>query len=268
LRSATRLYITTICFLGASAACDIGIIGPPGGDPLCRWSYRLRGTLLEIAYGCSGEFPQYAAFHTESGFLRLNYGPESGWGTSIIVVPSLWVGGTYYQGAAVVAVPRVEGDDLIVDFSGTIAGIAFSGQLRFPPPGPDSFSCEVTVQTDGNTVLDDRPGEAFKPVMLSSMRVAADMWDASAAVVDSTSYPLPDVGWIVQPPVMAARFSLPGGTSTWKDNAPTIEITLNSPQTITGWVTPSNDPNDDNVGFWAASDSVLPAWHYTAVAQP
>ena len=31
---------------------------------------------------------------------------------------------------------------------------------------------------------------------------------------------------------------------------------------ITGWVTESTDPNDDNVGLWAAADEVLDSWEY------
>jgi len=35
-----------------------------------------------------------------------------------------------------------------------------------------------------------------------------------------------------------------------------------------GWVTPSNDPNDDNVGFWAASNQIIRSWQYTVIAKP
>ncbi len=51
-------------------------------------------------------------------------------------------------------------------------------------------------------------------------------------------------------------------------NAPSIEVTLDEPMQITGWVTPSNDPNDDNVGFWAASNQIIQSWQYTVIAKP
>jgi hypothetical protein len=37
---------------------------------------------------------------------------------------------------------------------------------------------------------------------------------------------------------------------------------------ITGWVTASVDPNDDNAGFWCASEGFLASWSYTVTARP
>jgi hypothetical protein len=63
--------------------------------------------------------------------------------------------------------------------------------------------------------LDRRPGEAFKLVPLSSMRVAPDRWDASAALVGAQAFPLPvhvpctggsSLGWPPQPPRLPDRF--------------------------------------------------------------
>ncbi len=48
-----------------------------------------------------------------------------------------------------------------------------------------------------------------------------------------------------------------------EDECPTVEIMLDQSRQITGWATSSNDPNDDNIGLWAATDTVLPTWSYT-----
>jgi hypothetical protein len=128
------------------------------------------------------------------------------------------------------------------------------------------LSATISINVDGNLELDNRPGEAFKPVMLSSMHISANMWDTKLAYVDSQSFEVPEEGWIIQPPTEGRVFGLQGGTSDWKTNAPTIEVTLDEPMQITGWVTPSSDPNDDNVGFWAASDQIIQSWRYKVIA--
>ena len=44
-------------------------------------------------------------------------------------------------------------------------------------------------------------------------------------------------------------------------------MTLDQARPITGWVTASADPNDDNVGLWASADTVLGSWEYELVAE-
>jgi hypothetical protein len=80
---------------------------------------------------------------------------------------------------------------------------------------------------------------------------------------------IPAQGWLIPPiPTSSASiFGLLGGTSQWKTSAPTIQIEMNTPIQVAGWVTNSVDPNDDNVGLWAASDQVLDAWNYTVTAE-
>src|SRR5579859_6721373 len=119
----------------------------------------------------------------------------------------------------------------------------------------------------GNTQLDHRSGEAFKPLMLSSMHVSSTQWDTQAAYADDHIISLPLSGWIIHPPIEAQHLGLKGGTSSWKTNAPTMEVTLDRPMQVTGWVTQSNNPNDDNVGFWSASDTVLSAWSYEVIVR-
>ncbi|MGC8782931.1 MAG: hypothetical protein ACP5RN_00885 [Armatimonadota bacterium] len=230
------------------------------------WLVRQRGTVLEIAYGSDSHFPQYAALHLDSGYFRTVYSPQSGWGTSVILMPAFWSGGRYYQGAPVTTSWRTEGSDLLLLISGTIASLRVSLEVRLSPPVQNGFIARVrTLSVTGNITLDNRPGEAFKPVMLSSMHVSATQWDTRAAYIEGRIYNLPSSGWVIYPAKSASRFGLIGGTSSWKTNAPTMEVVLRQPKPlqVTGWVTYSTNPNDDNVGFWAASSQVLRQWQYT-----
>ncbi|GAH45356.1 unnamed protein product, partial [marine sediment metagenome] len=158
---------------------------------------------------------------------------------------------------------------LVVPFTGTISSLNVHGELVIKQPRDDSIQVTIIIKNiEGNVILDDRPWEAFKLVMLSSMYISDTIWDAHSAYVDSQIFEFPHEGWIIEPPVEGITFGLKGGSSTWKTNAPTIEITLEQPRSITGWVTASTDPNDDNIGLWAASDQVIRSWQYTAVAKP
>lgn len=237
-----------------------------------EWSVTEKDNTLEIAYGSDADFPQYAVLHRESGYFRLIYGPEAGWGTSVILLPSFWTGGVYYQGepeAPLTATRETVEEDLLLSISGTISSLSVEIQLRLSPPQQDSISADVAVTVDGAVVLDpDRiaNNEAFKPVMFSSMRISSDEWDARSAYIGSQTFSIPEDGWIIYPAISGNMFGLQGGTSSWKTNAPTVEIVLDENMPVTGWVTSSSDPNDDNVGFWAASDDVLSAYHYSITA--
>jgi hypothetical protein len=230
------------------------------------WSIAQRGSIIEVGFGGGVDFPQYAALHTNAGFLRLNYGRDSSWGTSIILLPSFWEAGRYYQGAQISVAWRVEVADFVMSFSGSISNLRAFGEVRLTPPTTNLISGIVRVTVDGGLNLDRRPGEAFKPVTLSSMHVSANQWDAKSVQVDSELFQIPENGWIVRPAVVGNWFALRGGSSTWKKNAPSLEIELDRRLEITGWKTDSSNPDDDNLAFWAATDRVLRFWKYTVTA--
>lgn len=233
------------------------------------WSVTERNNTIEIVYGCGTDFVQYAVIHLESSYFRMNYGPESGWGTSIVLLPSFWENGYLYQGAPISVSWEIKESNLVVPFTGTISSLNVHGELVIKQPRDDSIQVTIIIKNiEGNVILDDRPWEAFKSVMLSSMYISDTIWDAHSAYVDSQIFEFPHEGGIIEPPVEGITFGLKGGSSTWKTNAPTIEITLEQPRSITGWVTASTDANDDNIGFWAASEQVIRSWQYTAVAKP
>jgi hypothetical protein len=231
------------------------------------WSVAQRGNIVEAGYGGGSDFPQYAALHTDSSYLRLNYGPGSGWGTSIILLPSFWEAGKYYQGAPITVAWRSELADLVFLFTGSISGLQVRGQIRLTPPAPDLISGAVMIQVHGKANLDRRLGEAFKPVALSSMHISADRWDAASAQVDLQSFRIPARGWILHPPAIGRVFALRAGSSSWKTKAPTLEIVLSENRAITGWKADSSNPDDDNLSIWAAADHVIPFCQYTVSAK-
>lgn len=234
------------------------------------WQVTLNGNIAEIAYGSGGEYPQYGALHLSSSYFRLIPDRDSGWGTSMILSPSYWSGGTYYQGAVVTNLDwATYGDDLVLYVTGqTNGGLGYAGQLTIAPPANGVISAYVDIYPTGIAVIDVKPGEAFKPVMLSSMHVSDTLWDCRMAFAGFSRFPIPVEGWIINPPVSAEIFGLKGGDSQWKANAPTVIFRMQSPRSlqVTGWVTRSGDPNDDNVGLWCTSDTILSEWQYTVVA--
>lgn len=247
-----------------------GAIKPLVGEVLVKksWSASLKNGILEIAYGGGADYRQYAALHLDGSYYRPIYGPESGFGVSAILCPSFWRKGTLYQGCRITATWAVSGDNFTVDFSGGTGELNFTGKLTLAPPSPDYFATKISVAASGNMNVDARPGEAFQYIKLSSMHVSDSSWDSQKAFAGPLTFSLPKGGRIVDPAVSADYFGLTGGTSSWKANSPTIVVLPSSTARVTGWVTESGDPNDDNVGYWAADDRALPSCEYTIVARP
>lgn len=237
------------------------------------WSVTKNGNIVQIAYGNGTSFPQYGALDLSSSYLRLVYGPTSGWGTSLILLPAFWSHASCQptglcQGAPVTATWQVKGSNLVLTITGSIGGLHVTSVVSLSPPAKNSITAQIKTAVKGMAKLDHRPGEAFKPVMLSSMHISSTQWDMQKAYAGSQTFAISTSGWIVQPPVNAQSFGLVGGTSSWKTNAPTMAIVLDQSRQVTGWVTQDNNPNDDNVGFWCATDKVLSSWSFSVTAKP
>lgn len=229
------------------------------------WSVQQQSDdILALSFGQH----QFGAIHTDSSYARFVPSAASGWGTSCILAPSFWAGGRYEQGTRIEVAVEIQCERLRVHFGGTIAQLEFSGVLSMDAPVDDRLIVHVEVMPANREAIQldpDRPGEAFKLVMLSSMHESPTVWDASHAVIDGHAARLPTAGWIVPEPIAGAgRFGLVGGTSAWKVHAPTVMIQLggDSRGDVTGWVTESTDPNDDNVGLWVATAAIPRAWAY------
>ena len=218
--------------------------------------------MLEAGFGHGDHFPQYAAFHADSGFLRLNGGPGSDWGTSIVVLPSFWEGGRYHQGGPISIASQASQSSLMLSFSGSVSRLHVLGEVHVRQPETAGIACAVSVRIEGDVKLDRRQREAFKPVFVSSMHVSDELWDVESIRIDSRRFAIPERGWIVDPVAKGRRIMLNGGSSGWKRRAPSLEIELDDCMETAGWKTPSTDPDHDNIGVWAAADHVMRRWHY------
>ncbi|MCI4626599.1 MAG: hypothetical protein L3V56_11645 [Candidatus Magnetoovum sp. WYHC-5] len=248
------------------------------------WSYNNndKENTLEISYKFNGTATQYAVIDLDDSYFRMVYNSNSTWGTSVILLPSFWTKSicddnddrdSLCQGAPIeISTVQIDGDDLVISIKGTIGGLSAQGQLQFLPPQYNSFSATVNMTISGDVDLDtSHTGEMFKPVTLSSMHVSSDKWDTQLAFAGSNTFTIPQKEWIMQPQdsVTKRRFGLVGGTSAnLKTNAPTVEIVFAQPLQIAGWVTASDNTDDDNIGFWAASNQLLNSWQYTVTVKP
>jgi len=235
------------------------------------WSVSRNGSILQIGYGSGVNFPQYAALDLSSGYFRMVYSTASDWGTSVLLLPALWSKAScpkdYCQGAPVTASWRRSGADLLLSIHGTIATLKVAATVTLTPPANRTLVAHVSTKVTGTVKLDNRPGEAFKPVMLASMHDSSTRWDSRAAFIGTRVYRLPSSGWIIHHPVATRDFGLRGGTSSLK-NAPTIEVILKQRRPVTGWLQKTSNPNHDNVGFWCAANKVLASWSFSVTAEP
>src|SRR6202044_1885803 len=149
------------------------------------------------------------------------------WGTSVVTTPCFWSGGYLYQGTPVTVTWSASNNVLTVNYSGSIANLKVKGTIVFQPPANNQLTAAVTVTVTGSQPLDNRPGEAYKPVFLSSMYDSSTVWDSHDAYNGANWTALPTSGLIFNATTTGNRLTMDGGTSTWKTNAPTIDIYLN-----------------------------------------
>jgi hypothetical protein len=230
---------------------------------------------VRIFHKVGNQYAQYGVIHLRDSYFRLNYGPGSEWGTSVVLMPYFLSGGQYYQKNRVKVYFRIVNTQHKLTVKGTNLSLNTTVKVTVSHPTGTSISAHVTASVIGTVFIDSKPGEAFKPVTLSSMHISSTKWDAKRACVGTQCFSIPSNGWVIPPTqiVTSTNFRLVGGTSAWKTNAPTIVInSLNLSRRITGWVTYKDpaDPqslNEDNVGFWAAASKLLSSWSYNIIAK-
>jgi hypothetical protein len=261
--------------------------------------------VVEIGYGCDAHFPQYAALHTDSGYLRLTCGPQTTWGTSVVLLPVVWEQGRSgpTQGAPLqITACQEQAGILTLVFHSAFAGLIVTGSLRFARPHAQEMQVDVQVGVKGRVALNqEHAREAFKMVMLSSMHLSADCWDTDLAFIGTETFPLPDNdNWLLPAPhtrplLSPHTFGLRGGRSRWQPRlpAPTIRIAAlqgdidnlqggpvleRNEWQVGGWISSPGSgarggPNSDNVGMWAVDTSVCQTdtflsrfWRYSITA--
>ena len=231
------------------------------------WLVHPHGEELRIFRTRPDDLPmQVAALHTSSAYFRLAPGAQSGWGTSVVLSPTLWSDGKLHQGAAVDAQWEPFGEALRLHVRGGIHTVMFGSDLLLSPPDAAGMRVDVRGWTEGLANLPEDNPEAFKPVFLSSMRISDHDWDASRAEIGDLRASLPKQGFAFPAYVQSRTFGLRGGSSRWKRGAPSVWIEMDQPLDVQGWVTESADPNDDNVGMWAGSKSMMSSWSYRLLA--
>lgn len=205
-----------------------------------------------------------------NGYYRL---APSGtvWGTSF-VTPSYWAEGRRHVSALT---------DLSFSFDES-GRLRLTGKIDAPHWYADDFTLTFLVSNPREKIearvsyslrakkdfAFDRErienGEALKWAQFSSMNIGTD-WDAEGVLHPQGAAVFPRAGgW-----VFARSMALGSGQTLQLTNdqvdrpreTPTTYLRMESgeiPFVAQGWVTPSNDPNDDNVGVWV-SPSVPPA---------
>jgi hypothetical protein len=230
---------------------------------------------LRAGFGMGSDSPQLVALHLDSSYLRLVPTPESSWGASCVLLPSFWSDGVYLLGDTLEVEPSIEGDELLLAFSGdqtTVSGehLTTSGLVTVSAPEEGEIRARVELTTSGNVTLDGRPGEAFKPTGISTMHVSDREWDCEEAFVVTqdgtrTAYPIPDEdGWLIPPVAEGLSYGCTGGSNDWQVNTPTVELLFDAPVEIAAWATQEGmGTSDENLLLWNATDTVPASWSYT-----
>jgi hypothetical protein len=245
---------------------------------------------LNISYGSPQTgYPECAEFDMGSSFFRLSPDSSTAWASSILLNPAYWSNNIYNQGGTLTLQSHsVVNGNLVLNFTGIIGSLSTASTVTIHPPAMavtgtnavDSIQADVSVAVTGSVVLDQRPGEAFKVMAVSSMHDSDTVWDNQYIQSGSGSkFTYPDAGgWIVpNGAVTANNFLLQGGISNWQTQsssgraAPTISVTLDKARPVLARDTADTNPNHDNVEAWAASDNdgetVQSSWTYSVKAQ-
>lgn len=169
-----------------------------------------------------------------------------------------------------------------MNLSASFRGLHLRGKMVLLTPTDRSVIAWFELEANWSLPLGTKKGESFKPVALSSMRVSDKIFDASEAMIDDGRVAVPAQGTFpANFPHIAQEFGLVGGRSIriesvqyphkipgqWPTkevpkNGPSVTIKLDRPMEIMGYVTPSNNQDDDNVSVWANIDGGVQVWSY------
>ncbi|MFZ2960955.1 MAG: protein kinase [Candidatus Ozemobacteraceae bacterium] len=230
---------------------------------------------VSFTYGSGADFPVRGVLFMSSSQIRLTPTRDPGaWGSSFIIAPVYRKSDgspTPFMSLTHVSC-ALDGDDLVVGFSGTCEGLTMIGTLRLFPPGEGRLEASVSLEVAGNPTMglsDGVEGSSFEAAQIVSMHVDDSRWDCYSAIVGTEEggreFPIANLGTWLFPPSLgltATRFGLRGGFNSWKPNAPTCLIEFQSSLKILGYGTASGNVNDDNLGIKACSGEVMHSYSF------
>ena len=252
-------------------------------------------TTVVIAYNKGTTLPAYGTLDLSTSELQLIYGPLSNKSTAIVLLPAFYSQKeclTNYCQTAPVAITNTQivadasgqGSDMIIDLSGTIAGLPVDVTLQFlpPPTGQDTITVTVTVNAPNAKSIPLDPGhpmDAFKPVVLSSTFFSAIQFGAQQAYIvgqQPASFVLPTafnrfLGNDAQTFGLRIDRTL-DDKNFLVINDPTIEVKMTAPTSlqVTAEEQQSSDPNSTNISLWGVfkmAQKMWPdSWSYTVTA--
>lgn len=242
----------------------------PPPPPTSLWSVK-DGAVIEIGYYIDGGYPQIFALHKNDGAMRLTYLPDGSWGTAVYPL-GYWHDDYYVKGITIDNFDYHEqSSNLVLELTASTQDIdTIDYIITLYPPQDNSTRANVEMTISNTIELDNRPvqGETFQLAVLASMNIGNNLWDAKQAYAGVTVVDTPDSEFIFDNVIRTRKFGLIGGTSDWKENAPTIKIISDRDVYIQGWVTPSTDTDDDNIGMWGGQDEMVLSWSYAVESTP
>ena len=218
--------------------------------------------------------------------------PSIPFGTSVVLGPSYWPLGAaqeeYNPDLAQLAIDTTElpTGPLRLSAVGVNEDFDVAYQMALPPPRDRQTRLHVVQSYTANGAVTVDPArfaaaEGFKLVQLSSMFVDPDdtcddghteCHDSDAAryiaadgarrQVAFADLALPSLVFPSPPPLGTTWLdALHGDDASWQGNTPNVRVALDflpagAGRTVTpqGWIEPTTDPNDDNVGLWLHDD--------------
>ena len=199
-----------------------------------------------------------------SGYLRLKYpqSPDNTFGSSFVLGPGYWSGGSYYHNPQIT---EVKFDSKYSKMTVKAENEDFEMEYRIKmsiKKGKIYVSVKEYVKAKNTVVLDQarmQSGEAFKVIQVSSMYVDVNNNDMEYveyrdnSKIVNTVYVANKDGFILSNPAKLKKpvfdFVNKPNASPWQ--VPTVSIVAKIKGSVAqGYVRKTSDSNDDNVGFW------------------
>jgi len=249
---------------------------------------------LEIAHLTDDgvDWPTVAVLYA-SGYVRLKPNadpmPPIPFGTSVVLGPAYWSGGIYHHNPTLesvyVATGLLPNGPLRLKITGTNGDLTVAYEVTMPPPSDNLTRWHVSQVYTATTAITLDAGrlanhEGVKLAQFSSMfvnqaascdREGGGCHDADGARYIATDgvrrqVAFADVGggWVFSSTNALGDVwldALHGDDQGWQGNTPNVRLALDAlpaAETITpqGWISPTTDPNQDNVGLWLHDDGV------------